>query len=280
MRKLFLLFIIISFTALVNGMFLVNPCWFVSPSGTTWNDIDTGTYDSKIFNPVGEDKGLIIKPDGTKLYVSTRTYNKIEQFTLSTPWDVSTATSDSKSLNVSSETTDPVGIFINPTDGKTIFVVGYDTGIHQYTLSTAWDISTATYTSKSLLVTAGVDLFVKDDGINLYFVSENGDKVKQYGMSTPWDISTATDTGKDYYLTSNCSGLFIKPDDGTKLYHTDALSNDIRQHTLSTPWDVSTATYDNKNLAVSATPTAVVFKPDGSKFYIADKNDGVRQYSL
>jgi len=84
-----------------------------------------------------------------------------------TPWDVSTAAYDEKSKDVSSQDTIPYGVFFKP-DGTKMYIVGsqYDTA-YQYSLSTAWDVSTATYDEKSKDVsgqdTTPIDVFFKPD---------------------------------------------------------------------------------------------------------------------
>ena len=39
-------------------------------------------------------RSLAFKPDGTRMYVTGNETEVIQQFTLSTPWDVTTATKD------------------------------------------------------------------------------------------------------------------------------------------------------------------------------------------
>ncbi|MBA7589123.1 hypothetical protein ES708_31198 [subsurface metagenome] len=65
-----------------------------------------------------------------------------------TPWDVSTATYEDKLKDVSGQDTSPNGVFFKP-DGTKMYIMGYATDtVYQYSLSTAWDVSTATYDAK------------------------------------------------------------------------------------------------------------------------------------
>ena len=118
----------------------------------------------------------------------------IYQYTLSTAWDISTGSYASKSLSVSSEETFPVGMTLSA-DGTKAYVVGVanDT-IYQYTLSTAWDLSTGSYASKSKNVNS-VDLNpqafrFKPDGSKLYILGRAVGRIYQLSVgSTPADPS-------------------------------------------------------------------------------------------
>jgi len=92
--------------------------------------------------------------DGTKAYVSDSFNKAVYQYTLSTAWDISSGSYASKSLSVSTEDSSPRGLTFSA-DGTAAYIVGgtNDT-IFQYTLSTAWDVSSGSYTSKSLSVTS------------------------------------------------------------------------------------------------------------------------------
>jgi DNA-binding beta-propeller fold protein YncE len=88
------------------------------------------------------------------MYILGSTNDRIFQYTLSTPWDVSTATYASKFLSVAAQENSPLAMVFS-VDGKKVLVIGStnDT-VYQYTLSTAWDVSTATYDNKSLNIGA------------------------------------------------------------------------------------------------------------------------------
>jgi sugar lactone lactonase YvrE len=123
---------------------------------TAW-DVSTATYASKSKDVSAQDtnpQSLAFSDDGTKMYILGSTNDRIFQYTLSSPWDVSTATYASKFLSVASQENSPLAMAFS-SDGKKVLVAGStnDT-VYQYTLSTAWDISTATYDNKSLSIGA------------------------------------------------------------------------------------------------------------------------------
>ena len=95
-------------------------------------------------NPVP--RGIEFKPDGTKMYLVDSNYDKIYEVSLSNAWDVTSGTlSNTANFSVSAQETTPVGIRFRP-DGRSFYVIG-QTGndLNEYRLTTAWDLSTASY---------------------------------------------------------------------------------------------------------------------------------------
>jgi hypothetical protein len=122
------------------------------------------------------------------------------QYTLSTAWDVSTASYASKTFAVGTQAPSPRGPFFSP-DGAKMWVVnatGASTSaVFQYTLSTAWDVSTASYASKTFAVGTQAPrswgLFFSPDGTKMWVAnstSASSSAVFQYTLSTPNPIST------------------------------------------------------------------------------------------
>lgn len=79
---------------------------------TPW-DASTGTYatKSKSVAAQGTDmQDLYINPDGTKLFVLDGTNKTVYQYTIGTPFDISTASYDSVSFSTATQTSNPVGM--------------------------------------------------------------------------------------------------------------------------------------------------------------------------
>jgi len=85
-------------------------------------DVSTAVYNDNLY--VGDEAaditGMAFNDDGTKLYISGSGYEKIHEYILSTPYDVSTAVY-SRSLDVSSESTDTTGVAFS-SDGVKLFI--------------------------------------------------------------------------------------------------------------------------------------------------------------
>ena len=257
---------------------------------STW-DVSTASYTNKSLSVNLQDtgpEGLFFSPDGTKFYISGNSTDSIKQYTVSTAWDVSTASYASKSFSVTSQGTNPLGLFFKP-DGTSMYVIdnAVDT-IHQYTLSTAWDVSTASYASKSFSV-SGINAFPLDlsfstDGTKLYFVGQS--IVYQCTLSTAWDVSTASYASKSFSVTSQesaCRAIFFNPS-GQQLFVVGSFTDAVYQYTLSTAWDVSTASYASKSFSVTSQEdisSGLFFKPDGKSMYVVGTaSDRVYQYTL
>jgi sugar lactone lactonase YvrE len=253
-------------------------------------DVNTAIYDSKSFSVAAQEtspRALFFKSDGTKFYIVGFSNNTVYQYSCSTAWDVSTASYDSKSFSVNAQDTNTTGLFFKP-DGTKFYIVGYSNDtVYQYSCSTAWDVNTASYDSKSFSVTAQENapqaLFFKSDGTKFYIVGTTNRTVYQYSCSTAWDVSTASYDSKLFSVTNqetNPQGLFFK-DDGTKFYIVGPTNDTVYQYSLSTPWDISTGSRAAFYIGgQEATASDVQFKDDGTKFYIVGTtNDTVYQYS-
>jgi len=76
---------------------------------------------------------VFFKTDGTKMFVTSATSDDINEYNLSTAWDVSSA-SHSQTFNLSSQLPNPEGVFFRE-DGTQMFVTGSTTdAIYSYTL--------------------------------------------------------------------------------------------------------------------------------------------------
>ena len=269
---------------------------------TAW-DVSSASY-SQNFSVAAQEaipSGLFFKPDGTKMYVGGLLGQDILEYSLSTAWDVSTA-SYSQNFSVSGQVGGPGGMSFKP-DGTKMYVSGSDSNvISEYNLSTAWDISSSSF-SYSFDVnsqeTNVQGVFFKPDGTKMYIIGTQKDSVFQYDLSTAWDVSTA-DPARDpekYFDISTASfsrlfsivsqeiypaDIFFKPD-GTKMYVTGTSGDDVNEYDLSTAWDISTSVF-LQNFSVAGqegSPMGVFFKPDGTKMYvIGGTGDDVNEYDL
>ena len=225
----------------------------------------TASYDSVSFSVGSQElspQGIFFKPDGTKMYVVGVNNSVVYQYTLSTAWVVNSASYDSVSFSVNSQEPDTTSIFFKP-DGTKMYVVGYgnDT-VHQYSLSTAWDLSTASYDSVSFSVAsqdaAPINLFFKPDGTKMYVSGTINDSVYQYSLSTAWVVSSASYDSVSFSVNSQDTapaGLFFK-DDGSKMYVLGATNDTVYQYTSGGSVS-ATATYPSSFNFPAGTPPAV-----------------------
>ena len=247
-------------------------------------------------------EGIFFKPDGTKMYVTGQNGDDVNEYNLSTAWDISTSVY-SQSFSVASQQTLPTGIFFKP-DGTKMYVIGSqgNDDVTEYDLSTAWDISTASFNqnfSVAAQETNPEDVFFKPDGTKMYVMGIIGDDVNEYDLSAAWDISTSVFL-QNFSVSSQDTaptGLFFKPD-GTRMFVIGQQNDSVNEYDLSTAWDVSTAApavdpekyFDTstavflQNFSVAAQdtmPQGVFFKPDGTKMYVIGRTGtDVNEYNL
>jgi DNA-binding beta-propeller fold protein YncE len=257
---------------------------------TAWDisSVILASYDNVSFSVGSQDnqpRGIFFKPDGTKMYIVGDSGDDINEYNLSTAWDVSSA-AYLQNFSLNSQDTSPSDVFIRP-DGIKMYIVGFaQDRVYEYDLSTAWDISSASFLqnfSVSSQENDPVGIFFKPDGVKMYVVGDSGNAIYEYNLSTAWDVSSAA------YLQNisvnsretNPSSMFFKPD-GNKMYVLGTQGRTLDEYNLSTAWDISSAVYRQEFSVVGQdySPSGVFFKPDGVKMYIVGRNNNtVYQYS-
>ena len=220
---------------------LANDTVYQYTLSTAW-DASTASYDSVSLSVTSQDgtpEDIIFSSDGTKMYMMGRTNTRIYQYTLSTAWDLSTASYDSISADISAQEGIPTGIAVS-TDGTKMYVVGTanDT-VYQYTLSTPWDISTLSYASKNKSVTAqdsaphGVAFSA--DGTKMFVVGTDTDSVHQYTLTTAWDVSTANydSISKDVSAEEGSPNAVAFSSDGLRMYALGQTAKTVFQYSTN-----------------------------------------------
>jgi hypothetical protein len=166
---------------------------------TAW-DISSAVY-LQTFSVAAQETGpqdLFFKPDGTKMYVVGSQGDEVNEYTLGTPWDISTA-SFVQNCSVSAQDTDPLGLFFKP-DGTKMYVSGgIGNDVNEYSLSSAWDISTASYAQSFSFVGQLINpeaIFFKPEGSQFWVITASQDAVFSYyigPVETYYAITDGTD---------------------------------------------------------------------------------------
>jgi len=260
------------------------------PSGpVVWSDPDlsAASYDSVSFSVADTiPTGLFFKPDGSKMYYSGNGSDKVYEYNLSSPWDLSTLTLNQ---DFTFSHTGPTDLWFTP-DGSKLYVPDNNTDlVYEYPLTTSWDISTingAGVTTLDVSSQTGTPqgLYVSEDGTHLYVCDRTNGRVLQYDMSSSFDISTATLVGNISVSTESVliQAIFFNPD-GTKFWWVSDATDLVYQYGLSTAWDITSASYDSVSFSVAtqqSVPLGLSFKADGSKMYIIGSGtDALYQYT-
>ena len=235
-------------------------------------------------------RGINFKPDGTIMYVTTRTNAStdgfVKQYSLSTAFDISTATLTS-TTQLTDGTTDlqyPHAIEFKP-DGTKMFVVANEgLYVYQYNLTSAWDTSTLEYVTRyevddddeSQLRT----LTFKPDGKRMFVSGKNEHMLKEYRLDTAWDVSESNVT-----FVKNSAALSASDNNmrnvqfnsnGTELYLGGNQNNNMNKYTLSTAWDISTisSTFTAYSLGSRfSNMRGFIFTANFTRLYVTDDND-------
>ena len=231
-------------------------------------------------------QGVFFKPDGLKMYVVGATGDDVNEYDLSIAWDIRTS-SYLQNFSVASQDTAPRGLFFKP-DGLKMYITG-STGdaVYEYDLSSAWNISTASYLQSFSVATEETfptDLFFKPDGLKMYVVGIANDYVNEYNLSSAWNISTASYLQQFLIGTAlNAGGIFFKPD-GTKMYVLGNGTDVVNEYNLSTAWNVTTSTlYQSLSIAAQSggSGSGLYFRSDGGQMYLSGvPTTSVFQYIL
>ena len=275
------------------------------------NDISTWQLQPENFyvNPQeSTPEAIFFKPDGTKMYILGRSGDDVGEYALSTAWDISTATYTDALTGLGSSPAsepNPYGMYISP-DGIYLYIVGHSTDqVVQYTMSAAWDVSTASYTREQGLTDAGgtfanpTGIHFKPDGTMFWACSYEEDAIQQYTLSTAWDVSTLS-VGYSFSLIdffilndfssegavadiSSSEDLFFS-EDGTKVWLVENSYDSVHQLKLSTAWDIRTAVYDGKGIRHGQFESSVegiyVNETAGKAFTVSSSSDRVRSFNF
>ncbi len=182
---------------------------------TAWN-INTASYGGISFSVTGQEgqpRAIAFSADGTKMYVAGINNDTVYQYSLSTAWNLTSASFSGTSFSVAGQEAQPAAIAFKP-DGSRMYVVGRtaDT-VYQYSLSTAWNVGSASYSGLSFNVagqdTSPAGLAFKPDGSRMYVAGTNSNTVFQYdllsGTSSPGNVPTQAALGSNT-VTGGTSG--------------------------------------------------------------------------
>ena len=230
---------------------------------------------------------LYFRNDGLKLYTIGQADDRVYEYTLTTAWDISTA-SNVAAFSVAAQEAQPTN-FSFDSSGLKMYVVGVNTNnIHEYTLNTAWQVNTASFATSFSTSFAGLGISTlefKPDGTIFYIIGQADKTIQQYSLTTPWQVNTATTISQSAIISTisgNTSALVFDPT-GSYVYINDSGSSFIKEYSLSTPWNASSSITFVANSAVlgSAGLEGLFWKDDGRSVFVIDDNvDTIKEYVL
>ena len=206
-----------------------------------------------------------------------------------------------ESFDTTSDNATPAGIHFN-TDGTKVFVMGSngtEDEVNEYSLATAFDISTTQTITRFLTVNTTRDsdspmhdlhpygITFNGDGTKLYISGNQNNKIFELDLGSAFNVSSATKVGE---LATNahangdgtpCGITFNN--DGSKLFLAGFANHRIVYWSLSTPYDIETAGTPGEFSVTSTAnkPRDVDFNTDGTKMYVmSGTNDHIAEFTL
>lgn len=216
----------------------------LATASTTGTTVDL----SRNFGEAERPTGVVSNDDGSKVYVASAQEDRVTVYGLSTPFDLSTASTTGNNF-APSEVTTPEALAFTADGEKFVVLNRGDASLKEYTLSTPFDLTTATFQNNSLgyrgtergveLSDAGDKVYRVDSGVNgvdtlagaLLGKSGTGTIDKQVNLSfTPASVvieqSTSGQMSVSYDITdSNGNTVSVAAADVGTTVDTSALAN-------------------------------------------------------
>ena len=184
---------------------------------------------------------LAFNTDGTKMFVLGRQNDAIFQYSLTTGFNISSASYDNISFSITSQENSPWGLSFN-SNGTKMFMTGTTSDeIHQYSLTNGFSLAAGnvTYDNISFDVSSqdptSIGVTFSPDGNKMFIVGYDTDRIYQYSLTNSFSMAS-----------------------GNVTY--DNISFDVSSQELA--------------------PLCVEFNTDGTKMFVIGTNNSVYQYSF
>ncbi len=259
------------------------------------NNLDAVFVDAySVGNREAHPQGLAFNTDGTKMFVTGLDDDDVNEYALTTGFDVSTA-SWTNLFSISAQDAKPKAIAFN-TDGTKMFILG-ESGddVNEYTVSTGFDLTSTVTFIDSFSVTStdsGVEdkptgLTFNNDGTKMFITGWRRDDVAEFTLTTGFDVSTASFVDSFSVSAQDGDTRDVKFNtDGTVMFvvgRGGGGKSSVYRYTLTTGFDVSTATFEDSYSVADQETSAnsVEFNTDGTKMFVMGQSgDDVNEYTL
>lgn len=250
----------------------------VGSAGPDLSDLTATTYSyvGDLGGDTADYHGILLNPDGTKLFVSGNTINDSIAYEMSTPYDPATLSVVSPDERWQPTSISQPNCHRFNSDGTRIIVVASgDDKWYWADLSTAYDLNSAGSQSSVAVpateTVAPTGLAFNADGTVMFLggaEAATGDElVWKYALSTPYDPSTKGAAVEVLDVsgvqTLGLFGMEFAPD-GLKFYSADITANNIDQWNLTIPYDLTTASHQaSQTIAAGTNPYGLTVLNNG-----------------
>lgn len=187
------------------------------------------------------------------------------------------------------------GVEFKP-DGTKMYLSSFNGYLHEYLLSTAWDVTTSTHNATLNLsgtITNVQDLRWNSDGTSMYLIESATESIQEFTEgSVAYSLSglnTTANTTLDLSAEeTNAKAFAFSPDD-KNIYMVGSVTDTVYRYVLRVAGDLSTGGVDAKSYYVdpveigeaTGNATGLDISPDGEIFIVADAaTDKTYQFSF
>ena len=205
-------------------------------------DVPTATFVDafSVSSQENSPSGMAFSNDGLKMFVVGSSGNDINEYELSTPFDVSTS-EFVRARTIRQQETSPTGMAFS-NDGLKMFVVGFRSdSINEYALSAPFTLfgrSFVNATSISTQATNPRDISFSNDGLKMFVVDwSESSAIHEYTLSAPFGVSTAThvDSLSVALQESSPRGMAFS-NDGLKMFVVGSGGDDVNEYALNSAY--------------------------------------------
>ena len=138
---------------------------------------------------------MAFSSNGTKMFVvGSRRRQNVNEYTLSAPFDVSTASyaGDNERFRAASQDNNPTDVAFSSNGAKMFVVGGSNDKVNEYTLSAPFDVSTASFVdavSVTKRESSPGGVAFSSDGAKMFVVGKGGKVVNEYTLSSVYPIT-------------------------------------------------------------------------------------------
>ncbi len=236
--------------------------------GTAWDSI-SGTSPPNSTAIALREANAFVDPTGLRIYVSSN--DLIYQYSMSVAYDITTIAyiGVSPTLEVPAESHGQYHMFIDSGGTKMILADRYD--IWAYTMSSAWDITSATYDTGETYnfktdgdgSTWGHNMWFSSDGAKFWITDHNQDTIAgviiEFTVSPAWQVSNAVESANQVTsgeldvteIESDNSEVFgfCFSEDGFYfwlcMWNAGWVYERVFEYAMSTAFDITTALFNN-----------------------------------
>jgi len=217
----------------------------------------------------GGPEAIEFNDDGTKIFL-TLGNDYIEEFNLSTPYDISTATQ----VRQISEYNSNQQCFKFNDDGTKAFI-STTSAIREFSLPNTYDVRNANLQHTENIDAQGFNF--NADGTVLV-VGDTFSPLKTFSLSTPFDLSSISSTPTSTATIGDRIDGVAFSTSGDRLYTVNTISEKLEDRTMSTPFDLSTLSSVVTTISITGGRNGLDIDNEQSSLYVFEANNSLKQF--